>query len=161
MKLKIFSTAGWEFKGFAHLQYFITGFDNTQELIFVPFLFGYSSSVSGHNPTALIWQKICLGRKNTFPQHVLGCQPLQVVHKYSFEAVNCWLGLHIQHPTFVRNPPQPPLEKALQWPFWVRCVLGYWCSPFSLRSSLQKNPGQLFACWVSVQMLWNLIFRFI
>lgn len=161
MKLKIFSTSGWEFKCFTHLQYFIIGFGNIQELIFVPLPFGYPSSVSGHNPTALIWQKICLERKNTFPQHVLGCQPLQVVHKYCFEAVNCWLRLYIQHPTFAKNPPQAPLGEALHWPFWVRCVLGHWCSSFTLRSSLQKNPRQLFVCWVYVEVLWNLTIKFI
>lgn len=113
--------------------------------------------------TPQVWsdKRFALEGKNTFPQYVLGCQPLQVVLKYSFEAVNGWLGLHIQHPTFVANPPQPPLEEALEWPFWARCVLGHWCSPFSLRSSLQKSPRQLFACWVSAQMLWNLIIRFI
>lgn len=124
---------------------------------------GYPSSASDHNPTALIWQKIALERKNTFPQHVLGCQPLQVFCKYSFETVNYWLGLRVQLPTFEKatNPPQPPLEEALRGPFWVRCVLGHWCSPFSSGSSPQKNPRQLFACWVSVWVLGNLILGFL
>lgn len=120
MKPKIFSTSGWEFKCFAHLQYFIIGFGNIQELIFVPLPFGYPNSESGHNPTALIWQKICLERKKYLekylvPQHVLGCQPLQVVHKYSSELL---AGASHSSSHLCKKPTSGPSGRGSAVTFW-------------------------------------------